>query len=585
MRTIVPVLACILPLSAAVPNAIQDQFTPALYEQTRVSGLLGERLKTNLEGRLLHVDEKGLLAGFQHRPGEQDWIGEHIGKYLHAGCNTWRNTHDERLKAQMDRMVHALIATQMPDGYLGTYLNSNRWTSWDVWVHKYDLIGLLAYYDTFGYQPALDSARKVGDLLARTFGDSPGQRDIILSSTHMGMAATSVLEPMVDLYRHTGDPKHLAFCRYIVRAWEQPNGPKLVSSLTSSGSVYKTANAKAYEMMSDLVGALELYRLTGDRALLEAASRAWGDIHARRLYITGTASSHEHFQDDLLLRGEDSDDVGEGCATVTWLQLTSQLLRLTGDVRYAEQIERTVYNQLLGAQDPRNGDICYFTPLNGRKHATPGINCCVSSEPRGISMIPSLAGGQRGNGLAVVLYTPGRIATPIASVAAATDYPISGMVNLTIHPQRAGGFPLYLRVPEWTSEYTATAGGEAYKGTPGQWLTIERPWKEGDTVAIRMDMTVHVVPGRPTYNQSVAVQRGPQVLALEESLNPGVPSVDTAGPASADAVLRDISKQLPVEWTGRQAYAIDGAHGRPLVLVPFAEARSYRVWLMKPPAL
>ncbi len=550
---------------------MKDQFTPAAFEQSHPGGMLGERLKINLEGRLLHVDEKRLLAGFQQRPGEQDWIGEHIGKYLHAGCNTWRNTHDQRLKAQMDRMVRALIATQMPDGYLGTYLTPNRWTSWDVWVHKYDLIGLLAYYDTFKYQPALDSARQIGDLLARTFGDGPGQRDIILSSTHVGMAATSVLEPMVDLYRHTGDPKHLAFCRYIVRAWEQPNGPKLVSSLTFSGSVYKTANAKGYEMMSDLVGALELYRWTGDRGLLDAASRAWTDIHDRRLYITGTTSSHEHFQDDLHLRGEEADDVGEGCATVTWLQLTAQLLRLTGDVRYAEQIERTVYNQLLGAQDPDNGNICYFTPLNGRKHATPGINCCVSSEPRGISMIPSLAGGQRGNGVAVVLYTQGSFATPIASVETVTDYPVSGIVNLTIHPRSAGAFPLYLRVPEWTSGFTAGTS----RGTPGEWLTIERRWKDGDTVAIRMDMTVHVIPGRPTYNQSVAIQRGPQVLALEESLNPTVPSMDTAGPAAADAPLRELSKQP-------QTYAIDGAHGRPLVLVPFAEARAYRVWLMKP---
>src|SRR5947208_946357 len=136
------------------------------------------------------------------------------------------------------------------------------------------------------------------------------------------MAATSVLEPMVDLYRHTGDPKHLDFCRYILRAWDQPNGPKVVTSLLSTGSVYKTANAKGYEMMSDLVGVLELYRLTGERKLFDAAARAWDDIHANHLYITGTTSSHEHFQADEYLSGEENDDVGEGCATVTWLQLT-----------------------------------------------------------------------------------------------------------------------------------------------------------------------------------------------------------------------------------------------------------------------
>src|SRR6266508_2577036 len=91
-------------------------------------------------------------------------------------------------------------------------------------------------------------------------------------------------------------------------------------------------------------------------------------------------------------------------ATVTWLQLTWRLFRLTGESEYADEMERTVYNQLLGAQDPHNGNICYFTPLNGTKKATPGINCCVSSEPRGISMIPAMAWGATEKGPAIALY-------------------------------------------------------------------------------------------------------------------------------------------------------------------------------------
>ena len=115
-----------------------------------------------------------------------------------------------------------------------------------------------------------------------------------------------------------------------------------------------------------------------------------------------------------MLPGEDTSNVGEGCATVTWLQLTWELLRLTGEPQYGEELEHTVYNALLGAQDPTNGNICYFTPLNGKKSPTPGINCCVSSEPRGISMIPQVAWGARGDGAAVVLYVPGHVNLPDA---------------------------------------------------------------------------------------------------------------------------------------------------------------------------
>ena len=159
---------------ARVEDKVRDKFVPAAYDRQKIEGLLGRRLQVNLEGRLWHVDEARLLAGFAHRPGEQDWIGEHAGKFLHAAANTWLYTHDERLKASMDRIARGLIASQGPDGYLGTYTDDKRWTSLDVWVHKYDLIGLISYYQATGYAPALDTARKIGDLLCRTFGDQAG---------------------------------------------------------------------------------------------------------------------------------------------------------------------------------------------------------------------------------------------------------------------------------------------------------------------------------------------------------------------------------------------------------------------------
>src|SRR3954468_2530844 len=89
--------------AAVVPDRIPDRFVPAPFEKQRIEGMLGERLSANLEGRLLHVDEPRLLRGFEQPPGEQAWIGEHIGKYLDAACNTWRYTKDPRLKTQMDR--------------------------------------------------------------------------------------------------------------------------------------------------------------------------------------------------------------------------------------------------------------------------------------------------------------------------------------------------------------------------------------------------------------------------------------------------------------------------------------------------
>ena len=561
-----------------VSDKVVDLFVPAALESQKVEGLLGDRMRVNLDGRLLHLDEKAVLEGFEHRPGKQEWIGEHAGKFLHAAALTYAYTHDERLRKLMDSVAHQLMRAQEPDGYLGTYTDDQRWTSWDVWTHKYDLLGLLEYYRVTGDPAALSTCRRIGDLLVKTFGEKPGQRDIITAGEHVGMAATSVLEPMVMLYRYTGTQSYLAFCFYLTRAWEQPNGPHIISSLMQTGSVFRTANAKAYEMLSNLVGLTELYRLTGDTRFLTPVKLAWQDISDHHLYISGTSSSSEHFRDDNQLPADEKAEVGEGCVTVTWIQLNLELLRLTGEAKYSDQLERSVFNQLLAAQDSQNGDICYFTPLNGRKKGSPGISCCVSSEPRGIAMIPLTAWGEREGGIAIEQYAPGHVSTTLADIASETTFPWSGHVVYTVNPKAGKAFSVYLRVPSWTHGYTATVGGKNYSGHPGEYLEIARRWMRGDRIDVDMEMTVQVISGAPTYPNDVAIQRGPQVLALETDLNK-MQSADA--PQVAALNLHDTSAKLPSWWPSREAFTVDAQSGSALILVPFADAKDYRVWLPK----
>lgn len=556
----------------AVALKVQDRFVPAPYESQRIEGLLGERMKINLEKRLLQIEEEALLAGFRQRPGNHPWIGEHIGKYLHAAVNTYRYTRDARLKTQMDRMAVELIKTQTPDGYLGTYADAERWTSWDVWSHKYDLIGLMAWYELTGDERALEACRKIGALLHETF--VAGGRDIIASSTHVGMAATSVLEGVVTLYRYSGDPKHLALAEHIVKSWEQPNGPKLMSSLTGPNpSVYRTANGKAYEMMSDLVGLVELYRVTGKPEYLAAAKNAQADIAAKRRYLTGTTSTHEHFQDDFVLPGEPANDVGEGCATVTWLQLNWQLLRVTGEARYAEELEATIFNQLIAAQEPATGNICYFTPMNGKKRPRTDINCCRSSEPRGISMIPALSWGELPDGFAIWQYVPGEVTTAGWRVKSQTAYPFAGEVTLAVSSAQPGAKTLYLRVPQWAERMTVD--GKAVKAQGGA-VALKRDWSGGHTLKVSIAMTPRWVEGGKSYPGFAAAMYGPMVLALEKEANPGVPYLQrTSVGTKPKLVARE-----PRFFAAGEALQTDGSVKKTeLALVPFAEAKEYRVWL------
>jgi DUF1680 family protein len=530
-------------------DKVVDVLTPVRLDQIRIDGLLGERMRVNLEKRLLQVDEEAILAGFEKRPGSHPWIGEHAGKFLHAAANAWAYSGNEQLKLKMDRVASRLIRAQMEDGYLGTYAAPQRWTGWDVWVHKYDLIGLLEYFKVSGDSASLDACRRIGDLLCATFGDGPGQRDIIKSGEHMGMAATSVLEPMCVLYRYTGDRKYLDFCHYIVRSYDHAGGPGIVSNIARTGRVYGTANNKAYEMLSNLVGLLELYRCTGEKTFFDVPQRAWQDIAAHRLYITGTTSSHEFFTDDGVLPAGADADVGEGCVTVTWLQLNWHLLRLTGEARYADQIERTIYNQLLGAQNFRNGDISYFTPLDGRRKAVHQINCCLSSEPRGIAMIPLMACGTRADGsIQVNLYAPFTARMGDCSVRVMSDFPRDGAVSVTVSTDAPRRADVLLRAPAWSRPFEARFGKEFLGAPTSGYLRVGRVWND-QPLEIKLDISAREVSAGPN-DPSRAVERGPQVLA--EPVDP---------PAAEDST--------PV-------YHFFGH-----TLIPFADAQDCRVWLKR----
>lgn len=566
-----------------VPNKVQDRYVPAYYQH--IGGFLGYRMDVNLEKRLLQIDSATLLSGFKKRPGAQTWIGEHVGKFLFSASKTYAYTHDARIKHLMDEMVRKYIACQMPDGYLGTYLLKDRWTEWDVWAHKYAIIGLLNYYAVTGYKPALETAVKAADLICRTFGDEPGKRGLMTAGEHNGLAPGSILEPMVDLYRYTGDKRYLAFCRYIFRAFEQPDGPGIVSQLEKYNDVTKVGDAKAYEMLSCFLGILKYYKLTGEAKYLKLLQSAWTDITLHRLYITGTSSDHEIFRAPGVLKAENENDMGEGCVTVTWIQFNLQLLQITGEPKYAEELERSVYNHLLAAENPQTGCVSYYTALQGAKpyRCDQGYSCCLSSVPRGISLIPEMMGGKINGVFTVLMYENGEAAENILAkdnskmmlkLKATTKFPLTGRVDFLVEPSKTSTFAINFRVPDWADKFVARIGNSTWSGKKGRLLSIEREWNAGEHLSISFDMPLQVIPGGASYPDAVAFKRGPQVLAIDKGLNPGLTSLKdveyTAGSSLADA-----KTSLPPDWGWKEAYStqmgIKGKSGQ-VVLVPFSEA-------------
>lgn len=591
----------IAPLPDRVACAVADRQDFQVPDRVRLEGWIGRRAASNAANRLAKVDTDRLLEGYRRRPGRQAWDGEHVGKWLHAATLAWVNTGDPALREKLDRTAALLAQCQLEDGYLGTYVPEKRWTSWDVWAHKYNLLGLLTYVRYTGNQAPMTTCRRMADLLCRTFGDGPGQRDIIPCGEHVGMAPTSVLEPMVLLHRMTGEQRYLDFCAYLLRAWEQPNGPRIISTLLAAKRVDRVGNAKAYEMLSCLNGALEYHRTVGgDRRILDACLLAWQDIVDKRLYLTGAASSREHFHGDFEL--PNADNVGETCVTVTWLQFNAHLLRLTGEARFAEQLERVVLNQLLGAQRPDGAAWGYYVQMEGKKpySSTLDGHCCLSSGPRGVALIPTFALSADADGVVVNLYDEGtarlvlRDGTAVA-LTLRTQYPRDGRIALALHPDAGKSFAVKLRVPAWCRSASFRVNGERLDAAPGPdgYASIRRAWNAGDRLDVAFDLEARVIPGDHANAGKVAVLYGPLVLAADEALLEGdvrsLAAVTLPRPdVEAPGFVAEPAPESLRSWPGAQVFRLATATGRSgapgmLRLVPFADAGAtgsrYQVWI------
>lgn len=597
-----------------------DVIRRPLVDAVRMKGLVGQRFDASRENRLRHQEDYHLLWPFQeHCPvgwnhpktphpeiTRGDWQGEFIGTWVSAATTTAWNAGDDELRAKVGALVKAWIATQEEDGYLGTYDEADRWKSWDVWVQAHDLIGLLSYYFHSGSQEARQAAIRVADRVLKDFG--PG-RQYLHTGPHGGMASSAILEPMIWLYWETGDQRYLDFGRWLVdEDWEAPGGAAIRSSLLSGKGVAGTANGKAAEMLIDFTGMVELYRATGDDRYLQPVLIAWDDIVQHHLYITGSASTGEHFFPDYLLRNDGLFRLGETCVTMTWMYLNLSLGRLTGEARFFDMVEQALYNHLLAAQSPNGRGWAYYVGLRDNKryrwHTDP--DCCPTRGVRALAQMPQYVFGLSGDGVTVNFYEPAQALLTLASgaqlqIGQEGEYPFAGNVRLHLDPQDPTRFALRLRVPGWCRDWRLSINGAVSDVQPDAkgYLVLERVWSSGDMVELAMEMPVHVVADELGNPGRVALMRGPLVYAADSSYLPGgrllddiVLLLDKENPARGVRVIKDegtgsvhlIAPSVIVRpalgagvWREPERYhdlvGCDGERvGEDVTLVPFYEA-------------
>ena len=604
-RHFLSVLACIgiLNTFAAQGNGVKE---------VKLAGYIGGRIDGCIEKRVLGQSVDELVEPFKAQDETKGrWASEFWGKWIQGAVASYEYNHDPALLEKIKEGERKLIATQLDDGYIGDYDKEHQLHGWDVWGRKYTLLGLVKCYRLTGNKEALEAACKLLDYTISQIGPD-SSTPIYKTGYYRGMPPLSILEPVTYLYDETGKPAYLQFAKLIAEQMNSPEGPMLIDKADTPVSqrfVLKPGDSwwsfdngqKGYEMMSCYIGLLEMYRLTGNSQYLQVALTTWNHILREEINITGGACSLECWYGGHGKQTHPASHTMETCVTFTWMQFCERLLQITGDTKYVDQIERTMYNALMASMKHDNSQIVKYVPLEGFRRegehqCDVHINCCNANAPRAFAMIPRVTYRvPNRDRIDINLYMPSQAILQIGkrtfTLTQQTGYPASNEVKITVTPDKTTQANIALRIPGWTPNAIVKVNGETMKGVAsGEYYVINRQWNAGDEITLTMEMPAHLV----SLNQSVAIERGPIVYARDSRFNDGfvdevvtIPNKDGIIQMKTEENGKDMWITVSVPMV-RGTYNDASTDTRHIRLCDFASAGStwderirYRVWLPK----
>lgn len=430
-----------------------DRLKPPVYSDANIEGRAGQLIDSCIRNGIMAVDYGLYSVPFRDKTDKGGMFrGEFWGKWFTSAVLACDYQPTQKYHKILERSVRELISTQDSDGRLSSYPREEDFVNWDIWGRKYALLGLLAYHDLTGDTSALNAACRACDALIGIAG--PGKRKLTETGLQVlgSMSSTSVLEPVVLVYQRTGNKKYLDFAEYMVSLWSEPNaytdrGMRLIEDALSGVPPVNISSPKAYEIMSCYEGLCELYRATGDSQYLKAPVRFAESLLEREIMVVGSGSSAELWCDGAFRQMELLEQPMETCVTATWMKLCYQLLRLTGDPKWADQMEITLYNALSGAMSASGHWWAYYSPLAGERMPSPmqvpqcQSSCCVANGPRGLLTTPGWSVMYREDVPVINLYTPGTWDLKIPDGSALrlvqeTSYPVDGQIDISIQQKK-----------------------------------------------------------------------------------------------------------------------------------------------------
>ena len=543
----------------------------------RPEGWVGERVRANEANWLVlqPAMNPGMVEMFAarnnlqsvNRPGDDripvPWAGEFAGKYLIGVVQSLRLTGNVELERVAREFVMKLLATQGSDGSLGMPL------AWDLWGQYHVMLGLLMWHEYAADELALTACQRAADLACARYLEHPDR----IASDNKGddEKNQAIAHVLALLFERTGSQRYLDLVRAIESEWASlrcfdsldkskvvPCGNFVNNAL--QGRAFFEGTRNRWEGLHDVQAIAQLYFITADERYRAAFTQTWWSIRTRDRHATGGFTSGE------AATGSPYDPrYIETCGTVAWMALTIDMLRMTGDARAGDELELSLFNAILGAQNPDGRHWTYHTPMGGipiedtpnpaaflgyrypayydlqwqSRERYPQLSCCAANGPRGLGCLSEWAVMRASDAIVINYYGPSTatLAAPDGTqitLAQETAYPVDGVVRIMVTPAHAASLAIRLRIPEWSPSSRLDVNGDPQACVGGSYAQIRRVWQPGDVITLQLNMDIRVVAGlEAAWGYSVAY-RGPLLLAYDTrfgAFDPlSMPAIDLKSP-------------------------------------------------------
>ena len=476
-------------------------------------------------------------------------------KWLEAAAYLLAEQEDATIHHKVEEIIDLLAAAQLADGYLNTFHQivrpDRRWTNLrddhELYCAGHLFQAAIAHFRATGRDALLNVARRFADHVVATFG--PGRREAVPGHAEIELA-------LIELYRCTGEEAYLAQAKRFIDL----RGKGLIG-----GEAYYQDNVgvrDAQEMAGHAVrqlyllcGLTDLYAETGESALAETLQRLWTDMTQRKMAITGgVGARHEGEAFGAGFELPSDRCYNETCAQIGSVMWNWRMLLTTGESRFADLMEWTLYNGVLPGISLDGERYFYVNPLLSRggvgRREWYACACCPPNVMRTLACLPSYFASTSAAEVQLHLYdrchVRARLEAGTVHLAVDTGYPWEGQISCTVQQCPDRPWSLALRVPGWaTGARVAVNGAAPAAAAAGRYASIERSWQPGDRVLLDLDLRPRFLEAHPYVDAArgcAAVTRGPLVYCAEQA--------DQAAPAQLLDCAVDATRAPDTAWDG-----------------------------------